>query len=245
MRKWYPNVRVQTLVSKALNVQMTLPVVARVSRTIKKCGGLDEYLTGDKPARIKELGLLGWKLRWLVKNSQSYQAKQQKAARSLDPIATSASSMQVKTSFASAWADTDTRNRLIQKVAEGWQAVREKEDKLRRHMRRTPGMATIGRLRMMDIHNPMEFPLPETFEEEAPTREMPKVKRGYGFSDEERKAYAAAKTQAKQRSARAQLLAEPPTKKGSVAQGLVTAQAGSSSGSRSKRPSAVKQTVTI
>lgn len=31
-----------------------------------KCGGLDAYLLGDKPARIKELGVEGWRLRWLV-----------------------------------------------------------------------------------------------------------------------------------------------------------------------------------
>lgn len=33
-------------------------------RTIKKCGGLDEYLLGEKPGRIKELGMEGWRLRW-------------------------------------------------------------------------------------------------------------------------------------------------------------------------------------
>lgn len=39
---------------------------ARVLRTIDKCGGLDAYLLGDKPGRIKELGVKGWRLRWLV-----------------------------------------------------------------------------------------------------------------------------------------------------------------------------------
>ena len=39
---------------------------ARVLRTIDKVGGLDEYLLGDKPARIKELGVEGWRLRWRV-----------------------------------------------------------------------------------------------------------------------------------------------------------------------------------
>ena len=43
---------------------------ARVLRTIDKVGGLDEYLLGDKPARIKELGLEGWRLRWMVMNSR-------------------------------------------------------------------------------------------------------------------------------------------------------------------------------
>ena len=44
-------------------------VQARVLRTIDKVGGLDEYLLGDKPARIKELGLEGWRLRWMVMNT--------------------------------------------------------------------------------------------------------------------------------------------------------------------------------
>ncbi len=39
---------------------------ARVLRTIDKVGGLDEYLLGNKPARIKELGVEGWRLRWEV-----------------------------------------------------------------------------------------------------------------------------------------------------------------------------------
>ena len=44
-------------------------VQARVLRTIDKVGGLDEYLLGNKPARIKELGLEGWRLRWMVMNT--------------------------------------------------------------------------------------------------------------------------------------------------------------------------------
>lgn len=39
---------------------------ARVLRTMDKCGGLDEYLLGEKPGRVKELGVEGWRLRWLV-----------------------------------------------------------------------------------------------------------------------------------------------------------------------------------
>lgn len=36
----------------------------RAMRTIDKEGGLDNYLLGEKPARIKELGMEGWLLRW-------------------------------------------------------------------------------------------------------------------------------------------------------------------------------------
>ena len=50
-------------------------VQARVLRTIDKVGGLDEYLLGDKPGRIKELGLAGWRLRWRVVQSPKVQAR--------------------------------------------------------------------------------------------------------------------------------------------------------------------------
>lgn len=39
---------------------------ARVLRTIDKVGGLDEYLLGGKAARVKELGMGGWALRWRI-----------------------------------------------------------------------------------------------------------------------------------------------------------------------------------
>lgn len=41
-------------------------VQARVLRTIEKVGGLDEYLLGGKRARVKELGMGGWALRWTL-----------------------------------------------------------------------------------------------------------------------------------------------------------------------------------
>lgn len=34
---------------------------------------MDGYLTGEKPARIKELGPMGWKLRWQVLNTKGYE----------------------------------------------------------------------------------------------------------------------------------------------------------------------------
>jgi len=42
-----------------------------VLRTVDKCGGLDEYLLGDKAARIKELGMGGWKLRWRIMQTET------------------------------------------------------------------------------------------------------------------------------------------------------------------------------
>ena len=46
-------------------------VLARVLRTIDKVGGLDEYLLGDKAARIKELGMEGWSLRYKLMQTAS------------------------------------------------------------------------------------------------------------------------------------------------------------------------------
>ena len=65
-RTWSPNIRREKLYSEALEREIEMKVRHRVLRTIRKVGGLDQYLLGEKPARIKELGLYGWKLRWMV-----------------------------------------------------------------------------------------------------------------------------------------------------------------------------------
>jgi len=70
-RTWKPNIRKEKLYSNALGKFLELKVQHRVLRTIKKVGGLDEYLLGDKPARIKELGPFGWGLRWKVMQSSA------------------------------------------------------------------------------------------------------------------------------------------------------------------------------
>ncbi|KAL8993761.1 MAG: hypothetical protein Q9169_006107 [Polycauliona sp. 2 TL-2023] len=63
-RKWEPNIHDKRLWSVALGKYMQVRVQARVLRTIDKVGGLDEYLLGESPARIRELGMEGWKMRW-------------------------------------------------------------------------------------------------------------------------------------------------------------------------------------
>ena len=68
-RIWKPNVRKEKLYSNALEKEVDVKVTHHVLRTIRKVGGLDEYLLGDKPARIKELGIYGWGLRWKVMTS--------------------------------------------------------------------------------------------------------------------------------------------------------------------------------
>lgn len=54
------------LYSEALGKFLKVRVTTRVLRTMDKCGGLDEYLLGEKSQRIKELGMGGWKLRWRI-----------------------------------------------------------------------------------------------------------------------------------------------------------------------------------
>lgn len=65
-RKWYPNVVRKRLWSDALNKMLQVKLTTKVLRTISHEGGLDNYLCKDKPARIKELGPFGWKLRYDV-----------------------------------------------------------------------------------------------------------------------------------------------------------------------------------
>lgn len=48
---------------------------ARVLRTIDKVGGLDEYLLGEKAARIKDLGMGGWALRWRIMSTDTVQER--------------------------------------------------------------------------------------------------------------------------------------------------------------------------
>lgn len=75
-RVWRLNIHQKRLWSDALQKFVRVKVQARVLRTIDKVGGLDEYLLGDKPARVKELGMEGWALRWKVMQSRSYREKE-------------------------------------------------------------------------------------------------------------------------------------------------------------------------
>ncbi|KAF2202074.1 hypothetical protein GQ43DRAFT_350042, partial [Delitschia confertaspora ATCC 74209] len=65
-RSWHPNVLSKSLYSIALKKKIKLRVTANVLKTIDREGGLDEYLLGDKESRIKELGPVGWQLRWAI-----------------------------------------------------------------------------------------------------------------------------------------------------------------------------------
>ncbi|AAS53212.1 AFL162Cp [Eremothecium gossypii ATCC 10895] len=65
-RTWLPNIVRKSLWSEALQKDVRIKLTAKVLRTISKEGGLDNYLTKDKSARIKELGPKGWELRYRV-----------------------------------------------------------------------------------------------------------------------------------------------------------------------------------
>ncbi|KAL2148881.1 hypothetical protein VTH82DRAFT_1567 [Thermothelomyces myriococcoides] len=74
-RKWRPNVHQKRLWSESLGVFVRTRVTTRVLRTIDKAGGLDEYLLGIKPQRVKDLGPWGWKLRWRIMQTPAVRAR--------------------------------------------------------------------------------------------------------------------------------------------------------------------------
>lgn len=82
-RHWRPNVLRKRLWSQSLNTFLRIRVTARVLRTIDKCGGLDEYLLGEKAQRIKELGMGGWKLRWRIMQTESVKERFRKQREEL------------------------------------------------------------------------------------------------------------------------------------------------------------------
>jgi large subunit ribosomal protein L28 len=82
-RYWRPNVLRKRLWSQSLQKHLKIRVTARVLRTIDKCGGLDEYLLGEKAGRIKELGMGGWKLRWRIMQTESVKERFRKQREAL------------------------------------------------------------------------------------------------------------------------------------------------------------------
>lgn len=77
LRSHKPNVVKQTLYSEILNKSLKLKVATRVLKTIDKEGGLDQYLLKDKPARVKTLGKVGWRLKYQLLHRLQLQEKQQ------------------------------------------------------------------------------------------------------------------------------------------------------------------------
>lgn len=75
-RVWRPNVHSKRLWSNYLGRFLKVKVTSRALRTMDKVGGLDEYVVGsDAPARIKDLGVIGWELRWRVMQTKGYRER--------------------------------------------------------------------------------------------------------------------------------------------------------------------------
>ncbi|KAI1021716.1 hypothetical protein LB503_013234 [Fusarium chuoi] len=72
-RFWRPNVHVKVFRLPAIQANVKTRLTLRVLKTIRREGGLQEYLLKSKPARIKELGPGGWNLRWLLMQSKDIQ----------------------------------------------------------------------------------------------------------------------------------------------------------------------------
>lgn len=69
-----PNIRKTKLWSETLNRQIQTRVSTTMLRNVTKEGGLDNYLLKDKPARIKTMGLKGWKLRYDIMKKKELDA---------------------------------------------------------------------------------------------------------------------------------------------------------------------------
>ncbi|KAH6688367.1 ribosomal L28 family protein [Plectosphaerella plurivora] len=72
-RTWRPNIHRKRLWSDALGAFVRTRVSIRVLRTIRKEGGLDNYILGVKSSRMKELGPAGWRLRYLLMQTDAIQ----------------------------------------------------------------------------------------------------------------------------------------------------------------------------
>ncbi|KAK2003169.1 ribosomal L28 family protein [Colletotrichum falcatum] len=74
-RTWRPNVHYKRLWSDALGAWVRARLTTRVLRTVRREGGIDAYVTKNKPARVRELGPGGWKLRWLVTQTPAFRER--------------------------------------------------------------------------------------------------------------------------------------------------------------------------
>jgi large subunit ribosomal protein L28 len=118
-RKWLPYIQAVKVKSEAMRTELTILATRACMRTIAKCGGLDEYLLGEKPARLKELGPFGWKLRWLVVNSDMMKSRFASEATQMD--------MSTPDTFMGALADPKIREELLKAQSEAWQKLKEKD----------------------------------------------------------------------------------------------------------------------
>ncbi|KAM4059284.1 ribosomal l28 family protein [Hirsutella rhossiliensis] len=88
-RFWRPNVHVKVFYSASLDARIKTRLTLRVLKTIRREGGIDNYLLKSKPARLKELGPGGWNLRWLVMQTRVVQERlnEERLALGVEPKA--------------------------------------------------------------------------------------------------------------------------------------------------------------
>ncbi|KAH7146538.1 hypothetical protein EDB81DRAFT_856895 [Dactylonectria macrodidyma] len=86
-RFWRPNVHVKSFYLPALDANIKTRLTLRVLKTIRREGGLQEYLLKSKPARLKELGPGGWNMRWLLMQSRAIQERfnEERVALGMEP----------------------------------------------------------------------------------------------------------------------------------------------------------------
>ena len=72
-RMWKPNVRRKKIWSDALEDFVFIKITRKALRTIRKSGGLDNYLLDDRPGRVREMGIFGWQLRWQLMQTPKIQ----------------------------------------------------------------------------------------------------------------------------------------------------------------------------
>ncbi|KAL7914472.1 hypothetical protein GGI35DRAFT_147096 [Trichoderma velutinum] len=86
-RFWRPNVHVKTFLMPSLGARIKTRLTLRVLKTVRREGGIENYLLKSKPARIKELGPGGWNLRWLLMQSRAVQQRfnDERVALGLEP----------------------------------------------------------------------------------------------------------------------------------------------------------------
>ncbi|KAL7820553.1 hypothetical protein V8C44DRAFT_316994 [Trichoderma aethiopicum] len=87
-RFWRPNVHVKAFPMPSLGgARVKTRLTLRVLKTIRREGGIENYLLKSKPARVKELGPGGWNLRWLLMQSRAVQQKfnDERVALGLEP----------------------------------------------------------------------------------------------------------------------------------------------------------------
>jgi large subunit ribosomal protein L28 len=74
-RFWRPNVHVKRFALPSVGASVKTRLTLRVLKTIRREGGLEEYLLKSKPQRVKDLGPGGWNLRWLIMQSRPVQER--------------------------------------------------------------------------------------------------------------------------------------------------------------------------